>query len=259
MINPMTPVLLRMLKLIAVIIAVMTIAACGGNTALKKWEPEKRAQAHVALGLDYLQRGKFEVAREELDLALDIDSNLDSAHHGKGLLLAQLGFIDEAKSSFARAVRINKSNFIAANDYGIYLCQNGEMDKGISQLKKVESKSNNQLLMNTLLGLGICYFNQNALDDAQGYFRRVLEVSPRLHQALLPMSEISYQKAEYLSARAFIERYLATSIVSERALVVAANTEIKLKDIAAARQYASRLRRLYPSSTEIDQYRSLLK
>ena len=234
------------------------LAACASNDISEKWEPRKWAQAHVLLALDYLQRGKYEVAREELDIALEIDSRLDTAHHGKGLLFAQIGYVEEAKHSFARATRLNRSNYVAANDYGIFLCQNNEVEKGIKILQSVENKSENQVKANTFLGLGICHFAIDRYDDAKRYFRQVLKVAPRLPQALLPMAEISYAEANYLSARAFIERYLSTSYVSERALVLAADTELKLKDTAAAQQYASRLRRLYPSSPLIEQYRSLL-
>ena len=45
----------------------------------KKWETSKRAEAHVELGLDYLRRSQFDVAREEFDLAISIDPNSDTA------------------------------------------------------------------------------------------------------------------------------------------------------------------------------------
>ena len=247
------------IKGLSVILLTMMLMACAGNPGQKKWAPEKRAQAHVALALDYLQRGKFDVAREELDLALSVDPRLDTAHHGKGLLYAQMGFVKEAKRSFSRAVDLNTANYVAMNDYGIYLCENREFRKGIGFLRRVKDKSDNQVQTNTLLGLGVCHFGAGDFVLARNYFRQVLEVAPQLPQALLPMAEIAYAENNYLSARAFVERYLDTSFVSERALVLAADTEIQLKDLETARQYAAQLRRLYPSSRKIDQYRFLLK
>ncbi len=241
-------------------LALLSLGACTttGPEKPQKWEPKKRAESHVQLGLDYLKRGQFEVAREELDLAISIDPTSDRAYHGKGLLLAQTGQIDEAKEMFNRAVGINQSNFVAANDYGIYLCQVGDYTQGIDILRRNESKPDNNYLSNTHLGLGICHFDQGQMGPAKNYLRSVLEVAPGLPQALLPMAEIGYREQNYLSSRAFIERYIGVGALSEKALALGANTEIKLGDVEKAKQYVRELRRVYPTSSELAKFRSLL-
>ena len=241
-------------------LSVVFFTGCAGtqSDAPKKWAPAKRAEAHVALGMDYLKRGKFEIAREEFNLAISIDPNSDDAFHGKGLLLAQTGFVKDAKRNFARAVRINRSNFRAANDYGIYLCKNDEAEKGIAALKKMAARSDNIYRANTSLGLAVCYRALNQPEQSKQYFRTVLESDPRLPQALLPMAEISYQQGNYLSARAFIERYINTGARAERGLVAGANIERRLGDKEKARQYVRELRRLYPTSKSLDGFRSTL-
>ena len=241
-------------------VIVFLIAGCASSSQneTQKWEPTKRASAHVSLGMDYLKRGNFDVAREEFDLAISIDPNSDEAFHAKGLLLAQTGFVDDAQRNFARAVRINRSNFRAANDYGVYLCQNDKVDTGVSILKKVEARPDNTYLANTSLGLAICFHELNQLQLSKQYFRTVLESDPRLPQALLPMAEILYREQNFLSARAFIERYINTGSRAERALIAGANIEQRLGDIEKARQYARELRRLYPNSTSLIGFKNLL-
>jgi type IV pilus assembly protein PilF len=223
----------------------------------KKWDPERRAESHVLLGQDYLRRGKYEIAREEFDLAISINPKSDRAHHGKGLLLAQTGYKEEARKMLAKAVSLNESNFLAVNDYGIYLCQNDDYEMGISSLSRVEARPDNQLMTNTQLGLGICNYGKGDVDSAKRYFRLVLKALPSLPQALLPMAEISYNEQKFLSARAFIERYIAAGAISEKALVLGANTELQLGDSAKAKQYAQELRRVYPTSDQLQAFRSL--
>lgn len=251
---------LRAAKFLLVALVIGSIHGCASSAEQKiqKWEPKKRAQAHVELGLDYLKRGQFDTAREELDVAISIDPASDQAYHGKGLLLAQTGYTSEAQQMLARAVRINPKNYVAANDYGIYLCRNGEHTGGIKNLNRVESKQDNLYRTNTLLGLGICHFQMGDLIPAKGYFIEVLESAPGLPQALLPMAEISFQQQNFLSARAFIERYISVGAISERALVLGATTEIQLDDVEKARQYFRELRRVYPSSKGVVELRSLL-
>ena len=238
----------------------LLIAACTSTPPdlPKKWETSKRAEAHVELGLDYLRRGQFDVAAEEFDLAISIDPNSDTAYHGKGLLMAQTGYTEDAKKLLSKAVSLNKSNYLAANDYGIYLCRNGDSDRGIAALERVAIRPDNQIITNTELGLGICHYEQGNIPEAKQYFRNVLNALPGLPQALLPMAEISFQEQNFLSARAFIERYIATGAVSEKILVLGANTEIMLGDPEKARQYARELRRAYPASSQNENFRSLL-
>lgn len=222
------------------------------------WDPSRRAQAHVDLGMDYMRRGQFDVARKELDLAISIDSRSDSAYHGKGLLMAQTGHTEDAKRLLKKAVNINPENYGAANDYGIYLCENAEVSTGISVLKPLLDHPENELVTNTRLGLGICYFQRAELDLATDYLRLVLRDQPSLPQALLPMAEIAYRQANFLSARAFVERYVSNGAMSERILIVGANTELRLNDREKAAQYARELRRLYPQSPSLAGYRPLL-
>lgn len=246
---------------LSLFLVILLISGCATTPSdlPQKWETSKRAEAHVELGFDYLRRGQFDVAREELDLAISIDPKSDRAYHGKGLLMAQTGYVEEATQLFARAVSLNSSNYLAANDYGIYLCRNGGFDTGIEILQRAEARPDNELLTNTQLGLGICNFEQGNAPEAKQHFRNVLRALPRLPQALLPMAEIAFQEQNFLSARAFVERYIAAGALSEKALVIGANTELMLGDKEKARQYARELRRAYPSSSQNEKFRPLLK
>ena len=242
------------------LMAVVLVAGCASNAAVKpeRWEPARRAQAHVDLGLDYLRRGQFDVARKEFDLAISIDPRSDKAYHAQGLLMAQTGFKPEAKKLLGKAVSLNPSNYLAVNDYGIYLCDDGEFEKGIAALERVLEEPDNQIRVNTRLGLGVCHFQKNELEEAKLHLRSVLQANPRLPQALLPMAEISYRQSNFLSARAFVERTVAIGAISERILIAGANTELQLGDRDKASQYARELRRLYPNSSSLSGFRPLL-
>lgn len=229
------------------------MSGCVGNPpdVAPKWNPEKRAEAHVALGMDYLRRAQYEVAREEFDLAISIDPDSDRAYHGKALLLAQTGYDQEAREGFARAVRINASNYVAVNDYGIFLCQQGDHASGLAVLERIKDRPDSRVRATTWLGIGICHHGARQWDSAKEYLRRALEVNPRLPQALEPMAEITYSEQNFLSARAFVERYVATGAITENILTIGAKTELQLGDGEKARQYVAELRRRYPESSQL--------
>ncbi len=258
--NINTQVLYNQARQLIILVLAVSLSACvtTGDEKPKKWDSEERAESHVELGVNYLQRGQYEVAREEIDLALSIDPKSDTALHAKGLLLERTGHTEKALKMLGRAVQMDQSNYEAANDYGIVLCQNGHYSKGIENLLRIESRLDNKFLSNTRLGLGICYFEQGTFAPAKEYFRLVLEIAPGLLQALLPMAEIAFKEQQFLSARAFIERYISFGGLSENALVVGADTELKLGDPDKAKEYIRELRRVYPNSNQLGRFRALL-
>ncbi|MEM7564048.1 MAG: tetratricopeptide repeat protein [Pseudomonadota bacterium] len=229
-----------------------------GPKPLEKWETEKRAKAHIDLGLNYLRRGELETAQEEMELALSINPGSSRASHGMGLISARNAEPQDALKWFARAVRQDRTNFTAVNDYGIQLCQTGQTDKGIKQLMPISEVRENNAVVATYLGLGICHHRQQQLDLAQGYYRRALQGSPTLPQALLPMAEISKAENKPLIARAFLERYFAAGAISPKALLLAAQVEVQLNDKERARLYARELRAQFPKAPEVNQLKALL-
>jgi type IV pilus assembly protein PilF len=240
------------------LLLLMTACVSSENIEEKKWEPRKRAEAHVDLGMDYLQYGEYETALSEFNLALSIDPKTDRAYHGKGLLAVAAGRTENAESLFARAVQLNPLNYTAVNDYGIYLCENGQFEKGIRQLNRIESDPVNSSLTSTWLGLGVCNHALSQSSRAKAFFRKVLEQSPTLPQALLPMAEISYDEEKFLSARGFLERYFSTGSVNAEALYLGTEIETQLKDVSKAKQYAHQLKRRYPRSPLTEKARALL-
>ena len=242
-------------------IAVVLLSGCVStdSTEPKKWAPEKRAEAHVDLGMTYLRENQLETAEHEFDAAIATNPNSDTAHHAKGLLLSRMGDNLQASAYFEKAVQLNSDNYRAVNDYAIDLCQQGQTDKGINQLVRVEQISANDQLLGTQLGLGVCYQKAGKIVKANQYLRSVLSQSPYIPQALLPMAEVSYTQKEYLSARGFLERYFGTGALSERSLFLAASVEIQLGDEIKANQYRRELQRQYPGSPNIAKLNALLQ
>ena len=225
----------------------------------EKWAPQDRAEAHVELGMNYLVKGQYETAGAEFDTAIKIYPQSDKAYHGRALLQASTGDDEAAVRSFARAVSLNPENFRAANDNGIHLCQQNRVSKGIKQLKKVEANPANDQVLGTHLGLGVCFYRDKQYEKADTYLRLVLNQSPSLPQALLPLAEINYKQEDYLHARGFLERYFSAGSISERSLYLAAKVEIELEDTLRANQYRRELKRRFPLSEFNAELESLLK
>ena len=113
------------------------------------------------------------------------------------------------------------------------------------------------LLIRALTNLGYCYVLQNDLAHGEEYCRKALALQPEYAPALLEMQKISYQNRQYLSARAFLERYLAVAAQSPESLWYAFQTERALGDSAAADGYSEQLLTLFPASKEAQEIRNV--
>jgi type IV pilus assembly protein PilF len=85
---------------------------------------------------------------------------------------------------------------------------------------------------------------------AEGYFRQALQVNPEYAPALQEMQKISYHHQQFMSARAFLERYLSVSKHTAETLWFAYQTERALGNAQAADDYKQQLLTLFPASKE---------
>lgn len=87
---------------------------------------------------------------------------------------------------------------------------------------------------------------------AEGYLREALAQNAGFPDALLQLSDVTYEQGNPLQARAFLERYLAGNL-SPGALWLGVRIERALNDAGAAREYGNRLKKEFPSSAETRQ------
>jgi type IV pilus assembly protein PilF len=70
------------------------------------------------------------------------------------------------------------------------------------------------------------------------------------------MAQVSYRKQEFLTARAFLQRYESASQISSESLYLGFLIESKIGDEKAASQYRENLMDQFPGSTEAAKLRN---
>lgn len=230
----------------------IVLAGCVAEQRPVKKPDEKRAELHAQLAAGYMQRNQYDVALEELKFALSIDSNNASANHVMAVLQSRLNNDDSADGYFRRAIGARKDYAQAQHDYGVFLCARGEYKEAFRWFRRVLQNPlyRNPELIN--LHAGECLLNQPNpdLSTAEGYIRTALKTNPKLPAALYDMARIRYGQRSYLSARAYIQRYFEAGRETPQTLLLAVKIERALRAKDAAADYARRLRRGFPKSTE---------
>lgn len=235
----------------------MMLGACATQKPpLTVWPKEQRAQAHIELGRDYLKRGDLEVARSSFNKALKVYPESSEAYHGLGLVEAQLLHLIPARKYLKRAVHFDERNIDARSDYAVVLCETGDATQGLRLLEQAGISPGKETIgMN--LALGQCYQVNEKPEEAERAFQSVLLIDPTIRQALLSMAYLRFGDQNYLSSRAFLQRYFSTNTVSSKALLLAAKVENKLENAAAQDDYTRQLWARYPKSKQASEAREL--
>jgi len=237
--------------------ALVSLTACtlGGGTKPTEHvaADPKAAEINMRLGLNYMQRGDYEVALEKLQKALQQDPNLPSAHNTIALLYQRLNETEEAEEHFKQAVRRAPDYSEAQNNYGVFLCQQQRYKEAEQRFLKALDNPLYSSPAEAIENAGVCVSRIPELEQAELYFRQALQINPNLSKSLLQMAKISFEKNDFLQARAYIERYQAVSRWTSQSLLLAIKTENQLNDQDAVSSYSLLLRARFPDSDETQQ------
>ena len=238
------------------LVACLVLAGCtttqvdegSGKTDLKE-----AARLNTQLGIDYMRKGQYDLALEKLQRALEQDSDLAAAHSTIALLYQRRGEADQAEDHYREALDLNKDDPTTLNNFGIFLCGQGEIADAEEIFVKAAQNKDNLNPADAWANAGVCARRDpKKLDKAEGYLREALRINARHPNALAQMAQVSYEKQDYLRARAFLQRYESIARATPQTLWIAAQTERKLGDLQSARSYERRLRTDFPEAPETE-------
>jgi len=210
----------------------------------------KAAELNMRLGINYMQRGDYEIALEKLQKALTQNPNLASAHNTIALLYQTLKQIDQAEYHFKQAITRQTNYSSAHNNYGVFLCQQGQFNEAEQQFLEAIKNPLYTSVAQAYENAGLCVGRIPDATLAESYFRKALQLEPRLAKSLVNMAELSYLDIDYESALAYIKRYQQAAQWTPKALLVAIKIVNRLNDPNAVASYALLLKAKFPDSDE---------
>ena len=212
--------------------------------------PEERAQLHAQIAAGYFERGQFDVAIEEANDALKLDSRNARAYNVLGLVYGVLGERPKAEDAFARALQLSPQDSEIRQNYGWYLCQTGRARESIPEF---EAALRNPLYRSAdiaLINAGKCSAAFGEVAQAETYFRRALQVSPGNAVAGYNLALVAYKSARYDDARAWMRIAMQDANPPPETLFLGMCVERKKGDTQAELSYISQLRNRYPDAAE---------
>ena len=210
--------------LLTVLLAVAFISGCASqqsNDPDEKSSGRKAAEANTSLGLEYMNRGQYEVALGKLKKAVREDSSYAPAHTVLAVLYEQIGEMKLAGKHYKEAYGADPDDGDVNNNYGVYLCQTNKQKQAMSHFRKALDDPFYSSPSIALSNAGSCALGNDNYTMAEEYLRRALKIEPDLPDALMNMSRLYFEQNNYLSARAFMQRYEAASTHRAETLLLA--------------------------------------
>jgi type IV pilus assembly protein PilF len=227
------------------------LAGCAStNNNVTTPQPQRAAEINLELGIEHLRKGNLQQAKDKIDRALEQNPRYGRAHLIAGMLYNRLGDESKAESHFERAISLEPKNPEFKNNYSTYLCQQKKFERG----EKMALEAAGDPLYKTpevaFLNAGNCALGAGDMKRAEDNLRKALASQPRFGEALLQMADLEYRQTEYMSARAFLERYLEVGRTNPETLWLGVRIERGLGNNAQAQHYAQRLKSEYPSAAQ---------
>jgi type IV pilus assembly protein PilF len=217
---------------------------------LQEATPKERAKLHADLGAGYYERGRMDVALEELNEAVKLDPNDARIYNLFGLVYAMLAENAKAEQNFQRALAMAPQNPEIRHNWGWYLCSNGQPRESIPEFEMALRDPLYKTPEVALINAGRCSIAFGDLAGADNFFRRAQAAAPSNPGAIYGLSLVAFKQGRQDEARTWIRRLTQQSPVPPEALYLGMCIEKKSGDRSAEQSYVSQLKNRYPDSAE---------
>lgn len=238
-----------MTKIIVLLLS-MVLSACSwfSNSA-----SEKPTDIYLQLGIRYMDLNKLELAKENLQKALEKEPNNARAHSALAFLYEKINHFDEARQHYEAALGLSPDDIGIQNNYGKFLCDRRQFDKGLALLTTASSNLLNDRQWMAFTNAARCHLGMGQRPQAVNLLRRALEMNNQYPAALFEMQKISYQMGNYKAAEDYLQQYLSEANHTPETLWIGIQTEQALGKLSLANEYRSLLLEKFPNSNEAKQ------
>lgn len=219
-----------------------------------KADPEKSVQSNIQLGIGYITNGEYDRAKMKLTKALEIDPDSAEAYNALGLLYQVQGELVLSEQNYKKAIKLDPALTQARNNYGAFLFEQKRYQAAIKQLEKASEDTMYRLRSGVFESIGRCYLQTGDLEKAESALIRAVSLNPRQARALLELSQIQYDRRNYVNANGYYERYIGVAKQDARSLWLGIRLARIFERQDDEASYALMLKNIFPASDEYKQY-----
>lgn len=210
------------------------------------------ADVYIELSAAYLREGQLGEAFRNAQKAVIVDPGSSNAHTMLGLVQQSLGQEAAAEDAYRVAVKRDPRNPVALNAYGSFLCgaQQRRYDEAVPLFQRALDNPLYETPWLALSNSALCRELAGDNVGAERDYRAALRANPRFAPSLLGMAKLSFAAGNYLSSRAYLQRYAEVAAHTAESLWLGVRTERQLGDVNQVASYSLKLRSKFPDSEE---------
>lgn len=240
------------------LLVIFGLVACNVNMARDE-ASLKASAANAELGIYYMRERDHAQAMNKLTKALKQNSKNADAHNAIALLYVRLREVQDADEHFRKALKIDPSRSAFHVSYGAFLCGQNKLEEADKHF--LEALNNPLYARHEIAytNAGNCALRGGNEKKADKYFRGALSVNPKFSPALYQMARLNVLNKDYLSGRAYLQRYAEVSPPSAQTLWLSIQVEKELGDKDAVASHAMLLKDRFPDSDEVKKLHEMEK
>jgi len=210
------------------------------------------AKIHTELAAEYFYRGQLDVAIEEVNEALKVQSNYAPAYSVLGLINMTLNENSKALENFERAIRMAPRNPEINNNYGWFLCQrfSQRMDDAINHFMVAARDPLHSTPEMSYTNAGICETKRQRFTEAQLFFQNALSIQPNYSPAIIGLINIDFERGNLTEAKSKLSQFLQNYAPTAESLLLGIKIERALDNQLAVDSYIYQLQKHFPESKE---------
>ena len=244
-----------LLLLITALLAACASTAPTGDREIKtdsdQTDADRRAAVRLDLAQGYFSRGQFNVALDELKLALLAKPDMREAVNLRGLIYASMGENQLAEEAFRRALTLYPNDADTMHNYGWLMCQQKRWETADSMFEQALAQSSYRAPQRTLLVKGVCEARAGRMLVAERTLSRAFELDPGSPAISVNLAEVLFRNKELDRARFYIKRVNAQpDQANAQSLWLQLRIERQLGNPVAVDELAQQMRRRHPQSPE---------
>ena len=167
----------------------------------------KNANAHLELGMLYLNQGKFSEAEDSFKKVIGLSPEaitVSIAYFGLGRLYKERGNFPQAEDAFKKALEFNPKNDSAYVELGWFYQSQGKFSQAEDVFKKLlELNPQND---KPYVGLGALYHGQGKSLQAEDAFKRAIELNPKNEHAYDGLGWLYRDQSKFSQAESFFKK-----------------------------------------------------
>lgn len=240
-------------------LAVGMLAGCQSNASkddadatgqLGSVQDHNPSEVYVDLAIAYLRQRQYAAALQNARKATIVAPRSSAAHNALALVYQSLGQAAKAEQHFSEAVSLDSKDPFANNAFGSFLCGQKRYEEAEHHFDQAIANPLNPQRWVPLTNAGACASSKGDDQKAETYLRKALRANARFAPALIRMAQLSFRNDNYLSTRAYLQRYLEVAPHSAETLWLGIQNERILGDKDLLASYELQLRERFPDSDE---------